>query len=122
MMKAGEIDFNILVLLNSVLFRINMKVSVDIILYFVILFLYLSVLNVMIAFAMSVLRKPEISLGVGILFNAFVLISGHRLFEMSIIYKKFLFVTAVTLGLLSLLTAYIMKARDIYEQKCLVYI
>lgn len=112
----------ILVLLNAALFRIKINISFDIILYFIVLFLYLSVLNVMIAFAMSVLRKPEISLGVGILFNAFVLISGHRLFEMSIIYKKFLFVTAVTLGLLSLLTAYIMKARDIYTSKNASYI
>lgn len=32
------------------------------------------------------------------------------------------FVTAVTLGLLSLLTAYIMKARDIYTSKNASYI
>lgn len=111
-----------LIILNSVLFRINIFFSVKILFYFTAMFLYLAVLNTVIMLAMAVVRKPEIAIGIGVVFNFAVLTAGHKIFYISIYYKEFSAVMLLLLILLIAVTSRIMNTRDIYTSKNASYI
>lgn len=112
----------LLICLSGHIYCINITITKNIVIYCVVLFVYLLIINSFVLLAMTVIRKPSVSISFGMLVNTAFLLIQHYYINIENCYQKLLCIQTALVFIIWYLIFILFVDSDIYINRNDLYV